>query len=118
MKSKFISAAFLMVLFYSCNAPKPAVFTAPTVVPETPIAKVVEPVVVPQEENPVAMVILTETQEQGKKLYENNCAKCHKLFDPKSNNAEKWVKILHKMQPKAQINDADREKIYSYLTLQ
>lgn len=52
----------------------------------------------------------------GKMLYENNCGKCHKLYNAKDFSSENWKPILAKMQKKAKISDEDREKIYAYLT--
>ena len=49
--------------------------------------------------------------------YENNCAKCHKLYNAKDYTAEQWKPILVSMQKKAKITDQEREKIYTYLTM-
>ena len=59
---------------------------------------------------------LTPELAEGKMLYENNCAKCHKLYDAKSFSKEQWTPIVLRMQKKAKISDEEREKIYDYLT--
>ncbi|ESU22665.1 hypothetical protein FEDK69T_19230 [Flavobacterium enshiense DK69] len=61
---------------------------------------------------------LTENQAHGKQVYENNCAKWHKLFEPSSRTAEQWKPILGKMQIKAKISDEDAASVYNYLTAQ
>jgi len=51
----------------------------------------------------------------GKELYINHCKQCHSIHRPKEYSAEKWVKILDQMQPKAKIDNEQRRLIYSYL---
>lgn len=68
------------------------------------------------ETKTVADVAVLPELAEGKSLYENNCAKCHKLFNPKDFSAEEWKPIVLKMQKKAKIDDATREKIYAYLS--
>lgn len=91
MKSKILAVALLGMLIYSC-ASKNATTTA------------------------VKDVVLTSVQAEGKTIYENNCAKCHKLYDTKAFSATEWQPILLSMQKKAKLQDADREKIYAYIT--
>lgn len=93
MKTKIIAIAFLGMLIYSC-ASKSAVATTPA----------------------VSNIALTATQAEGKGLYENNCAKCHKLYDTKAFSADEWKPIMLSMQKKAKLQDVDREKIYAYIT--
>lgn len=92
MKIKLLTA-FVFVVFYACS-PK----ISQTEVPKTKEA------------------ILSTELVQGKVLYENNCANCHNLFNPKSFSAEQWRPIMLKMQQEAKISDEEREKIYAYLT--
>jgi len=51
----------------------------------------------------------------AKSLYENNCAKCHKLKDPDSRNPEEWNKILKRMIPKAKLSYEDSRLVRAYL---
>lgn len=52
---------------------------------------------------------------QGRTLYENNCAKCHKLKDPASRNPEEWNNVLKKMIPKAKLTYEDGRLVRAYL---
>ncbi len=93
---KIIGVALIIMFLFSC--------ASKTNVPTT-------------EKNSVSTVTKEFVSvEAGKSLYENNCAKCHKLYDPKAYTAERWTGILKWMQPKAQITDEQREEIYRYVT--
>ncbi|KGO90696.1 c-type cytochrome [Flavobacterium suncheonense] len=94
MKVKLFGLAIASLLMYSCASKKVAQNT-------TEAAKTIE---------------LTAIQQHGKGLYEQNCAKCHKLFEPSKHNAEEWKVTLGRMQKKAKISDEDTASIYGYLT--
>jgi mono/diheme cytochrome c family protein len=102
MKTKILAVAFFAIVLYSCGGSKP----------------------VPPPINTTYKVPTVEAKQadsasdlaEGKSLYENNCAKCHSLYNPKDFNAEQWKPILLDMQKKAKISDEQREKIYGYLT--
>lgn len=98
MKLKITSLALLGLFIYSC---------APKVAPTPPPA--------PEKVPDVAVVTSNELAE-GKGLYENNCAKCHNLYNPSDYTAEEWNPILERMKKKAKIDDATTAKIYAYLT--
>ncbi|OWP83828.1 hypothetical protein BWK59_08440 [Flavobacterium davisii] len=53
---------------------------------------------------------------EGKSLYENNCAKCHKLFPVSKHDKAGWVKTVDRMAPKAKITEAQKTLVYNYLT--
>lgn len=95
MKTKYFLIALFAFLIYSCS---------PKIVPPPP------PPVPEKSEK-----FFGSLAEEGKYLYENNCAKCHKLYDPKSYNTDDWKQILVRMQKKAKISDEQREKIYNYI---
>ena len=95
MKTKYFLIGLFGLLIYSCS---------PKIVPPPP-----PPVAVKSDK------IFGSLAEEGKYLYENNCAKCHKLYDPKSFSSEDWKPILVRMQKKAKISDDQREKIYNYI---
>lgn len=101
MKYKVLSLAVLATIIYSC-ASKSSVPTAETKKTETTA--------------PIATVMTPELAE-GKSLYENNCAKCHKLYDAKEFSHEEWKPIVIRMQKKSHLDDAQGLKIYNYLTM-
>lgn len=55
---------------------------------------------------------------EGKSLYENNCAKCHKLFEAKEFSKEEWGPILVRMQKKAHLSDDEMAGISNYIYTQ
>lgn len=97
MKAKHISIIGIGIIAFSCS---------PKLTPTTTVV----------EKEVKAEVALTQNQIEGKLLFETNCAKCHKLYDPSTYNPEKWASILKWMQPKARITDEQRDKIYEYVT--
>lgn len=103
MKIKYILFVLLIIVAFSCS---------PKVVPP--------PVPEPDSAVPIEWLddsaVLTQNQIEGKAIFEANCAKCHKLYEPATYTAEKWSSILKWMQPKAKISDAEREQIYDYVT--
>jgi cytochrome c5 len=60
-------------------------------------------------------VVMTKELAEGKETYENNCAKCHKLFDPTEYTKENWAPILVSMQKKAKLEDAQMASISNYI---
>lgn len=94
MKSKILGLLLMGAIVYSC-ASKPVVVAAP------------------KEE--VKVVILTAELAEGKNLYENNCAQCHKLFEPTDFSKEQWKPIVARMQRKADLDEAQGARIYDYL---
>lgn len=104
MKYKITALAVVAVLIYSC-ASKSSVPTADV--------KKTEPAA---STTPAASVMTAELAE-GKNLYENNCAKCHRLYDTKEFSAEDWKPIVERMQKKAHLDDIAGQKIYNYVTM-
>jgi cytochrome c5 len=93
MKKRIIFISILGLFLYACS-PK---VTAPLV----PIVKADLP---------------TKELTEARTLYENTCARCHKLHKPSSRSKESWTPILTRMQKKAKITDEQTASIYSYLT--
>lgn len=58
-----------------------------------------------------------EQLNTGKMLFENNCAKCHKLKDPASRNPEEWNNVLKRMIPKADLAYEDGRLVRAYLVV-
>ena len=102
MKYKVIALAVLAIIIYSCAAKS----SAPIVVTPTPVIK-----------DTTSATVLTAELAEGKNLYENNCAKCHKLYDTKEFSAEEWRPIVARMQKKAHLGDLDGQKILNYVTM-
>ncbi len=63
-------------------------------------------------------VALTPELEAGKSLYDNNCAKCHKLFEPKKFTKEEWTPILVRMGKKAKLDETQVASISNYIDSQ
>jgi cytochrome c5 len=100
MKLKIISVAIIGLIIYSCS---------PKIVPQ--VAEVrTETVVVDVKPT------LPPNIAEGKSIYENNCAQCHKLYEPKSYSRQAWIPILYDMQKKAKLSDAEMDKILAYLS--
>ncbi len=98
MKSKILVLTAAVLLLASCGTKKaPATPTAPAV---TETAKTKE---------------LTPELAAGKSLYENSCAKCHKLYEPTKFTKEEWQPILVRMQKKAKLDDTNMASITNYI---
>lgn len=52
---------------------------------------------------------------QGKGLFEDNCAKCHKLFKPADFNQREWGPILTSMQRKAHLDNDQMDLVRDYI---
>ncbi|MCF6132925.1 c-type cytochrome [Flavobacterium wongokense] len=104
MKYKVTALAILALMIYSCasksNAPAAA---------STPVAT--------SGTRESTATVMTPELAQGKELYDNNCAKCHRLYGPKEYSAEEWKPIVDRMQKKAHLDDMQGQKIYNYLTM-
>lgn len=106
MKYKVLALSFLVVIIFSC--------ASKSNVPTSEVNKT-EPVVKSAEVK--VEKVLTAELAEGKSLYENNCAKCHKLYDAKEFTAEEWKPIVARMQKKAHLDDLAGQKIYKYITM-
>ncbi|MFM9987511.1 cytochrome c [Flavobacterium sp.] len=91
MKIRIIAVAILGIFLYSCSP------------------KVIAPV------TEVKKVELTPELAAGRTLYENNCAKCHKLYSPTNFSEQDWKPILVRMQKKARLDDAQMVEISNYI---
>ena len=66
---------------------------------------------------PETKTVLSETALQGQTLYENNCKRCHRLYNASEFTAARWPSILDSMQKKAKITDQQKELISEYLAV-
>jgi cytochrome c5 len=57
----------------------------------------------------------SEKLVQGKTIFENSCAKCHKLPDPAKHDDQGWIKTLSRMAPKAKLSTDQHQMVYDYL---
>ena len=95
MIKKTVIITAIMVFSLACSTQKEQVQTIPNSKPKVPFTPIVN---------------------EGKLIYEKNCANCHGLYNPTDFNAEQWRPILLSMQKNANISDEEREKIFDYLT--
>lgn len=93
MKFKIVSASIILSILYSCGGSKSA----------TPMVD-------------AKKVVTTTSLEEGKSLYESNCAKCHKLYEPTEFSKEDWKPIVRRMQKKAHLSDEQGTSIYNYIS--
>jgi cytochrome c5 len=99
MKSRILIVAIALALF-SCATKTPA---TPPVTENVTVAKT---------------VALSPELAEGQNLYDNNCAKCHKLYEPKKYTQEEWKPILIRMQKKAHLDDTQIASVSNYITSQ
>jgi cytochrome c5 len=104
MKSTFLTFAALALFLASCGTQKSA-----------PVAAT-EPAVPPTET--AKGVTLTPELAEGQNLYSNNCAKCHKLYEPKKFTQEEWTPILVRMGKKAHLDGTQMVSITNYINSQ
>lgn len=121
MKSKIIIIASAVIFISSCKTKKA------TMDKEIPVKEEITEIVTVVEEKPILKLSpVAENTEtialaatlDGKVLYGNKCANCHKLFKPEDFSKEDWVPIVRSMQKKARITDAETLAIYDYLASQ
>jgi cytochrome c5 len=107
MKLKIIVIAIVALLIYSCAAK-----SSVTIVEAKKEELSNEPVV------ETKYIVMTESLAEGKTLFENNCAKCHSLYNPKDFSSEQWKPIMIRMQKEARLDDAQIGNISNYINSQ
>ncbi len=98
MKLRILSAVFAAALLTACGSSKSDSVASAT--PAAPANTTVE---------------LTPELAEGKNLYENSCARCHKLYEPTKFSKEDWQPILIRMQKKAKLDDVKMASITNYI---
>ena len=98
MKLRILTVTAAALFLFSCGSKKASA---------TPVAEATATEFGPTE--------LAPELAEGKNMYENNCAKCHKLFEPKKFTQEEWHPILVKMQKKAKLDDVQMASITNYI---
>jgi mono/diheme cytochrome c family protein len=102
MKIKYILMAFAALAIASCASKIVAMEPSDHAVPQMP--KVSE-----------TLPISEERIVEGRATYQNNCAKCHKLYSPTEFSRLEWEPILVRMQPKAKLDDAQISLVRDYI---
>jgi hypothetical protein len=65
---------------------------------------------------PGGAALISETDAaNGRTLYLNKCAGCHKFHDPAGYNDADWHKWMNKMSRKAHLNPDDRQILEQFL---
>lgn len=110
MKTEILNIITLAVLVVSC-ASKTAAPT-PVVQSEKPKAEAKTAILIAAMDPAENKIV---KPEEGKRLYESSCVKCHRLYTPKEFNQGEWSVILPRMQRKANLDDNVMAAISSYI---
>ncbi len=96
--------AFLSIVMVNCSSAKKTA-SIPGSSTATPEVRVAE-----------ARKMYTEAQMgEGKRVWESNCAKCHKLFTPESRDVDKWEAVLPRMVKRSKLTDEQAGMVRAYL---
>jgi cytochrome c5 len=126
----------MTIVLYSCAKKITDNKPVPKVIIETPTAKVEtnpakntailespkNPSIVKDTNAMVAEAPKTEAPKEnklvveGKGVYEIKCSRCHDLKAPENYNAEKWVKIIDWMGPRAKLDGTEKEAVLAYVS--
>lgn len=90
-KTKILGLAVLGIFIYSCS---------PKIVAPVAETKTFE---------------MTAELAEGKSLFENNCAKCHKLPEITKHTKEEWIPVVDRMAKKARITEDQEKLVYNYI---
>lgn len=107
----FSLIALLAIVLFGCakkitTANKPAVAETPAKPVETTKPVVVETKTVTLEPEEVVT---------GKNVFEAKCGRCHGLKEPQNYTAERWVKIVDWMAPKANLDATQKSNVLAYV---
>lgn len=105
MKSKVIGLGILAAVLFSCSSKTAVVQATPAPTPDSTPAPVTEN----------KAFVMTAELAAGQSLYENNCAKCHKLYTPSAFKKEDWKSILVVMQKNTKLDDTQMTSISDYI---
>jgi len=75
-------------------------------------------VVVEQEVTPLKALAETKPEVKyldGKTLFDNNCGKCHELYQPSQYSKAQWSKIVPAMAKEAKLNAEQENQILLYV---
>lgn len=116
MKRNYILGIAAVALFGSCGTP--AAVSSSTATKASTEEKAKPDQVAKTSRKEVKQLVMTAALTEGKDLYENNCSKCHKLFEATEYSKVDWAPILVEMQKKAHLDDAQMASISNYIYAQ
>ena len=61
------------------------------------------------------VAVTMNMEDPGKKMFQNQCAACHDIFEPTAYTAQQWEPIVFEMQKKGGISNDDTYLILDYL---
>jgi cytochrome c5 len=79
-----------------------------------PIQTQATPVTIPAVEKPIVNTPAVN-MDNGKQVYYVKCAKCHQAKAPDLYTADRWIKIVDWMGPRAKITELEKENILAYV---
>lgn len=103
MKSRILTLTAMTLLLVACGTKKTVAEAAP--LPPSP----------PKEGEAKELTAEYVDLAEAKSLYENSCARCHKLYEPKKFTKEEWAPILVSMGKKAKLNEVQLASVTSYI---
>lgn len=111
--------SFLSIVLFSCAKKITTASTKTNI--ENPIKQIELPkevIAVPKEAIVKPTEIIKEPEEVvfGKLVFEAKCGQCHDLKKPSEYTAEKWVKIIDWMAPKAKLDATQKENVLAYVS--
>lgn len=120
MKKLFLLSFCSMMLFAcakknipAATASTPAIKTNTPSTPTIEISNQTQPAVeTAEEETKKNNMILVEN---GRKVFESNCNKCHELKLPGNYTQLRWVKLVEWMAPKARLTEQEKKQCLAYL---
>lgn len=116
MKVKIVILTLAVVGLTFCKAKKSADTASTTTTTTTPV--VAENTISKSLQDAAEVrypgIALVDLQE-GQKLYNGKCGKCHDLPAVAAYTEERWPKLMAWMAPKANMDDAQREKTLKYV---
>lgn len=101
---KFWVIALCSMVFLACSKKMAPTNTAS---PTAPAAQEIKPA----EMARINMALL----EKSKKVFEKRCSQCHALKEPVNHEQQKWVQIMERMAPKAQLDETQKAEVLAYV---
>ncbi len=105
MKAIAVLSVFFM-LAWGCT-PK----ATPAATPVPPVPPPVAAAPTPAPETRVNTALL----ENGKKIYETRCGRCHGLKKVDDYTVSSWVGIMDRMAPKARLDETEKSQALAYV---